>query len=245
MEKNNDLMSGKGEKGKWITVNGSHIFLEDGQSVEDAMDKHFSKEKGKKDTRQHDKYGNPLLDDKSRQVGIDAGKKYIEEITKYDSLDKVIQSNVMPGYLIDKMSEAIHDSGYEDDITTQDFNDMVEQVTGYRFDTDAYESNRGNWTTYFKKSLQPQNNTIDQNKPRADKYTAGNSDNINKATNKNNITKDLENYKGSGSVDFVLSSGRWLQIRPQEDGTYLVRGNNGQKYVSSVNEAKSEALNLS
>lgn len=43
MEKNNSLMAGKGEKGKWITVNGSHIFIEDGQSVEDAMNKQFSK----------------------------------------------------------------------------------------------------------------------------------------------------------------------------------------------------------
>ena len=43
MEKNNDLMAGKGEKGKWITVNGSHIYVEDGQSVEDAMNKQFSK----------------------------------------------------------------------------------------------------------------------------------------------------------------------------------------------------------
>ena len=43
MEKNNNLMSGKGEKGKWITVNGSHVFIEDGQSVEDAMNKHFDK----------------------------------------------------------------------------------------------------------------------------------------------------------------------------------------------------------
>ena len=43
MKKNNDLMSGKGEGGKWITVNGSHIFIEDGQSVDEAMEKHFSK----------------------------------------------------------------------------------------------------------------------------------------------------------------------------------------------------------
>lgn len=42
MEKSNDLMSGKGENGKWITVNGSHIFVEDGQSVEDAMDVSFN-----------------------------------------------------------------------------------------------------------------------------------------------------------------------------------------------------------
>ena len=43
MKKNNSLMAGKGEGGKWITVKGSHIFVEDGQSVEDAMNKHFNK----------------------------------------------------------------------------------------------------------------------------------------------------------------------------------------------------------
>lgn len=43
MEKNNDLMAGKGEQGKWITVNGAHVFVEDGQSVEDAMKSKFSK----------------------------------------------------------------------------------------------------------------------------------------------------------------------------------------------------------
>lgn len=43
MEKNNNIMKGSGENGKWITVNGAHIFVEDGQSVEDAMNKSFSK----------------------------------------------------------------------------------------------------------------------------------------------------------------------------------------------------------
>lgn len=43
MKKNNSLMAGKGEGGKWITVKGSHIFVEDGQSVDEAMKKHFSK----------------------------------------------------------------------------------------------------------------------------------------------------------------------------------------------------------
>lgn len=42
-------MSGKGEEGKWITVNGSHIFVEKGQDVEDAMEKHFDKNKVAKD----------------------------------------------------------------------------------------------------------------------------------------------------------------------------------------------------
>lgn len=43
MEKNNNLMSGKGEKGEWKTINGAHVYIEDGQSVEEAMNKQFSK----------------------------------------------------------------------------------------------------------------------------------------------------------------------------------------------------------
>ena len=37
-------MHGKGEKGEWKTINGAHVFVEDGQSVEDAMNKQFRKE---------------------------------------------------------------------------------------------------------------------------------------------------------------------------------------------------------
>lgn len=43
-KKNNKLMEGKGEGGKWITVNGSHIFIEEGQSVEDAINTTFDKQ---------------------------------------------------------------------------------------------------------------------------------------------------------------------------------------------------------
>ena len=44
MEKDNNIMHGKGEKGEWKTINGAHVFVEDGQSVEDAMNKQFRKE---------------------------------------------------------------------------------------------------------------------------------------------------------------------------------------------------------
>lgn len=43
MNKNNNIMKGQGEGGKWITVNGTHIFVEEGQSVEDAMNSKFDK----------------------------------------------------------------------------------------------------------------------------------------------------------------------------------------------------------
>lgn len=81
-----------------------------------------------------------------------------------------------------------------------------------------------------------------QDKQRADKYTVGNPDNINKQTTIDNIAKDLQSYKGSGSVDLVLPGGKWCQIRPQQDGSYLARTSNGQKFVSTVDEAKQEIV---
>lgn len=81
-----------------------------------------------------------------------------------------------------------------------------------------------------------------KDKQRADKYTVGNPDNINKQTTIDNIEKDLQSYKGSGSVDFVLPGGKWCQIRPQQDGSYLARTSNGQKFVSTVDEAKQEIV---
>ena len=32
MEKNSNLMSGKGEKGEWKTINGAHVYVEDRHS---------------------------------------------------------------------------------------------------------------------------------------------------------------------------------------------------------------------
>lgn len=81
-----------------------------------------------------------------------------------------------------------------------------------------------------------------KDKQRADKYTVGNPDNINKQTTIDNIEKDLQSYKGSGSVDLVLPGGKWCQIRPQQDGSYLARTSNGQKFVSTVDEAKQEII---
>lgn len=85
------------------------------------------------------------------------------------------------------------------------------------------------------------NNKTEEN--RNDKYTTGNPDNVNKQTTIANISNDLQGYKGSGRADLVLPGGKWIQIIPQKDDSYLVRSSNGQKYVGSVEEAKNEAVN--
>lgn len=168
MEKNNNLMSGKGEKGKWITVNGSHIFIEDGQSVEDAMNKHFSKLSNNKD---------PKVEELANRVGL--------------------------GY---KDAERMYKELQEEDKAYKDFlNDKTEE-------------------------------------DRNDKYTIGNPDNINKSTTPDKISEALKNYKGSGQVDLIMPGGKWAQIRPQKDGSYLVRSSSGNKYVESAEVAKSELI---
>lgn len=176
MIKNNDLMSGKGEKGEWKTINGAHIYIADGQSVEDAMDKQFHKNKPENQDSERLK---KILSERGQSEDEDFAKD--TDYFGYGSLDEL---------------EKAHNAGY-------------------------------------KKS-------IDQDKSRDDKYTTGNPDNINKQSSIVDIDKTLSDYKGSGSVDLVLPGGKWAQIRPQKDGTYLVRTNKGSKYVGTVDEAKKE-----
>lgn len=97
--------------------------------------------------------------------------------------------------------------------------------------------------TVSKKETVEETGAISQDKQRDDKYTTGNPDNISKQSNIANIGNDLQNYKGLGSADLVLPGGKFVQIRPQKDGSFLVRTSNGQKYVSSVEDAKQEAVN--
>lgn len=96
--------------------------------------------------------------------------------------------------------------------------------------------------TVSKKETVEETGAISQDKQRDDRYTTGNPDNISKQSNIANIGNDLQNYKGSGSADLVLPGGKFVQIRPQKDGSFLVRTSNGQKYVSSVEDAKQEAI---
>lgn len=179
MEKNNDLMSGKGEGGKWITVNGSHIFIEEGQSVKEALTKNFDKKQ-------------------SESARL---KKILTERNHNEDEDFAKDTNYFGFGSLDALEEA-HKNNYQ------------------------------------KKE------TINQDKVRDDKYTDGNPDNIIKISTKDSIFQDLKGYKGSGKVDLALPGGKWAQITPQKDGTYLCRSHNGKKYVKNSEDAKAEILNL-
>lgn len=63
-KKDYNLLNGKGEDGiTWITVNGAHIPIKDGESVEDAIEKHFGK-KDKEEFPQNTDYEDILKKDK-------------------------------------------------------------------------------------------------------------------------------------------------------------------------------------
>lgn len=106
MKKDNNIMKGQGEDGKWITVNGTHVFVEEGQSVEDAMNSKFDKKsRADEDLTKRAE----ALHKTMKEAGLPV-KKSIEET-------KAIMRN------LDKMP----DYGDED---TETHNDQVQEKTG-------------------------------------------------------------------------------------------------------------------
>lgn len=73
-------MHGKGEKGEWKTINGAHVFVEDGQSVEDAMNKQFRKETpSKKQESKKELSTTQQMKAKLKESGIDTKQVSIRE----------------------------------------------------------------------------------------------------------------------------------------------------------------------
>lgn len=84
---------------------------------------------------------------------------------------------------------------------------------------------------------------INQDKPREDRYiNNSNKDNIVKPSTIKNIANDIKDYNGSGYVSLALPGGKFFEIRPQQDGTYLARSNAGKIYAKTVQGAKNSIL---
>lgn len=114
------------------------------------------------DNSKKDKFGNPMLSQKYHDIAKQAGQDYIDSMTKYDSMDKLIQSNVFPGYLSEKICEGLNDATNDiPDITETEIENIISELTGYKFNYDAYERGRGGYTTYFSKQS---NNNQDASK---------------------------------------------------------------------------------
>lgn len=74
------------EKGRWITIKGTHVFIKDGQSVEDAMSETFG-QKGEQLTSQqiaHRKGGLLSEIDRAQRVGLKDKEKKLRD--RYDKL---------------------------------------------------------------------------------------------------------------------------------------------------------------
>lgn len=66
--------------------------------------------------------------------GVEAGKKYIKSFEGQYTVDDLVKSSMTPRYLMEIIEEGIRDSGYEKDITIEEFEKMIKEVTGYKYD---------------------------------------------------------------------------------------------------------------
>ena len=119
--------------------------------------------KGKSQTRK-DKYGNPLVSDEAFIAGYEAGKDYLEDSLKYNSLESLKKSNVFLGYLRDFVSNSIINNGYDPELDTtyQDENEIIGAITGEEVDMEEYESNATKgWTGKKYNGYKPQELNLD------------------------------------------------------------------------------------
>ena len=122
-----------------------NINFEDNQEIDWDLAEKNEKINGSraKNPNRHDKYGNELLSDEAFNVGLEAGKSYLDYMTKYDELSSLKRSNVFLDGLDEVISNAITNNGYDpkNDITYQDMNEMIGNLLGDEVDMEKYSSN--------------------------------------------------------------------------------------------------------
>ena len=106
-----------------------------------------------KNPNRRDKYGNYLYNDEVFNAGYNAGKKYLDELLKYNTLDKLKGSNVFLNYLEDAINKGIHDeeNDFKNDLdpnysgTYQDTNEIIGALLGEEVDMEKpwYEAFTG------------------------------------------------------------------------------------------------------
>jgi len=98
--------------------------------------------RGKSATRK-DEYGNNLVSDEAFIKGYEAGKKYLDDSTKYYDKDKLLMSNVFLGYLTDEISKGITEAGLNEDfdLTYQDFSEIAGALLDRNVNYKEYEIN--------------------------------------------------------------------------------------------------------
>lgn len=101
------------EDGRWVTINGAHVFVKDGQSPMDA----FIRNKGK-----DDKIIGEIETDLYNQVFEDNNFHYTLENYNAENIKK---SNVFDNDINDKINRIAFDKGYE--ITKDEVDDIKEK----------------------------------------------------------------------------------------------------------------------
>lgn len=102
------------------------------------------------DESKKDKYGNPMLSEKYREIGKEAAKRYVDDMLKYDSMEQLTNSFVFAQGIMDEFSDAVHDAtDWQAELTEKELEDIVSEVTGYDFDYQTFESHSGK--PYFRK----------------------------------------------------------------------------------------------
>lgn len=103
-----------------------------------------------------DKYGNPLVSDDVFKVGYEAGKAYLDEITKYYKLDSLKKSNVFLDGLQNIVENAIINNGYDPDfdITYQDLNEIIGSLIDEEIDLEKYDSYTGKKYSGYKPNFE-------------------------------------------------------------------------------------------
>lgn len=102
-----------------------------------------------KNPTRKDKYGNALVSDEAFDVGVEAGKSYLDYMLKYYDKNQLKRSNVFLGGMQDVVGNAITNNGFDpnQDVTYQDFNEIIGSIIGEEVDYQSYESNKSNGFT--------------------------------------------------------------------------------------------------
>lgn len=119
-----------------------NINFEDNQEIDWDLAEKNEKTNGSraKNPNRHDKWGNELLSDEAFNVGLEAGKSYLDYVTKYNDLSTLKRSNVFLGGLDETITNAITNNGFnpKNDTTYQDKNEIIGNLLGEEVDMEKY-----------------------------------------------------------------------------------------------------------
>lgn len=121
------------EKGKWVTIKGTHVFIPEGKSVEEAVKEKFKEKDTKKDSLKG-KYAKEDVEFDEEQakkdiaIAKEKGYRTIEEIAEYLGLDE----DEVRVFEDDKPSEKpkFDDKGFEEFMKKERANNNIEEMKG-------------------------------------------------------------------------------------------------------------------